>query len=120
MPAMQIEVLKSKIHRVTITEANIDYIGSVTIDEDLMDAADLCENEKVDVYNYRNGERFHTYVIKGQRGSGIICLNGPASHKVRVGDEIIIASYALIDYAGRKNHKPTVIFPETQTNRLKA
>lgn len=117
---MQIEVLKSKLHRVTITEANIDYIGSVTIDEDLMDAADLCENEKVDVYNYRNGERFHTYVIKGQRGSGIICLNGPASHKVAVGDEIIIASYAIIDYKERKNHKPVVVFPEAKINRLKA
>lgn len=116
---MQIEVLKSKIHRVTITEANIDYIGSVTIDEDLMDAADLCENEKVDIYNYRNGERFQTYVIRGQRGSGIICLNGPASHKVQVGDEIIIASYAMIDYADRMEHKPAVIFPETATNRLK-
>ena len=116
---MQIEVLKSKIHRVTITEANIDYIGSVTIDEDLMDAADLCENEKVDIYNYRNGERFQTYVIRGQRGSGIICLNGPASHKVQVGDEIIIASYAMIDYTDRLQHKPAVIFPETATNRLK-
>ena len=117
---MQIEVLKSKLHRVTITEANLDYIGSVTIDEDLMDAADLCENEKVDVYNYRNGERFHTYVIKGKRGSGIICLNGPASHKVEVKDEIIIASYAMIEYSERKNHKPIVVFPDTKTNRLKA
>jgi aspartate 1-decarboxylase len=116
---MQIGVLKSKIHRVTITEANLDYIGSVTIDEDLMDAADLVENEKVDIYNYRNGERFHTYVIKGQRGSGVICLNGPASHKVEVGDEIIIASYAIIDYKERRDHKPVVIFPETKTNRLK-
>jgi aspartate 1-decarboxylase len=116
---MQIEVLKSKIHRVTITEANLDYIGSVTIDEDLMDAANLVENEKVDIYNYRNGERFHTYVIKGQRGSGVICLNGPASHKVEVGDEIIIASYAIIDYKERKSHMPVVIFPETKTNSLK-
>jgi aspartate 1-decarboxylase len=119
VPAMHIEVLKSKLHRVAITEANLDYIGSVTIDEDLMDAADLCENEKVDIYNYSNGERFHTYVIKGNRGSGIICLNGPASHKVKVGDEIIIASYAMIDYKERQTHKPVVIFPVTKTNRLK-
>ena len=117
---MNIEVLKSKLHRVTITEANIDYIGSVTIDEDLMDAADLCENEKVDIYNYRNGERFHTYVIKGNRGSGIICLNGPASHKVKVDDEIIIVSYASINYEERETHKPIVVFPETKTNRLKS
>ena len=116
---MQIEVLKSKLHRVTITEANIDYIGSVTIDENLMDAADLVENEKVDVYNYRNGERFHTYVLTGQRGSGIICLNGPASLKVKTGDEIIIASYGLIEYKERKNHKPIVVFPEPKTNKLK-
>jgi aspartate 1-decarboxylase len=116
---MHIEVLKSKIHRVTITEANLDYIGSVTIDEDLMDAADLCENEKVDIYNYRNGERFHTYVIKGERGSGVICLNGPASLKVKTGDQIIIASYASVSYEERKEHKPITIFPETKTNRLK-
>ena len=117
---MNIEVLKSKLHRVTITEANLDYIGSVTIDEDLMDAADLCENEKVDIYTYRNGERFHTYVIKGDRGSGIICLNGPASHKVKVSDEIIIVSYASINYEERKIHKPIVVFPEAKTNRLKS
>ena len=116
---MQIEVLKSKLHRVSITEANLDYIGSVTIDEDLMDAADLVENEKVDVYNYRNGERFHTYVLTGARGSGVICLNGPASLKVKTGDEIIIASYASIDYKERKNHRPTVVFPEAKTNKLR-
>ncbi len=116
---MYIEVLKSKLHRVTVTEANIDYIGSVTMDEDLMDAADFCEHEKVDVYNYRNGERFSTYVIKGLRGSGIICLNGPASLKVKTGDEVIIASYAQIEYEKRKNHHPVVIFPEAKTNRLK-
>lgn len=116
---MQIEVLKSKIHRVTITEANLDYIGSVTIDEDLMDAADLVENEKVDIYNYRNGERFHTYVLTGTRGTGVICLNGPASLKVKTGDEIIIASYATIDYNERKSHRPSVVFPESKTNKLK-
>ena len=116
---MQIEVLKSKLHRVSITEANLDYIGSVTIDEDLMDAADLVENEKVDIYNYANGERFHTYVLTGQRGSGVICLNGPASLKVKTGDEIIIASYAIIDYKERKTHRPSVVFPEAKTNKLK-
>jgi aspartate 1-decarboxylase len=116
---MQIEVLKSKLHRVTITEANLDYIGSVTIDEDLMDAADLVENEKVDIYNYANGERFHTYVLTGKRGSGIICLNGPASLKVKTGDEIIIASYAIIDYEYRKSHRPSVVFPAPKTNQLK-
>lgn len=116
---MQIEVLKSKLHRVTITEANLDYIGSVTIDEDLMDAADLVENEKVDIYNYTNGERFHTYVLTGKRDSGIICLNGPASLKVKTGDEIIIASYGLIDYNERKTHRPSVVFPAPKTNKLK-
>lgn len=116
---MQIEVLKSKLHRVTITEANLDYIGSVTIDEDLMDAADLVENEKVDIYNYTNGERFHTYVLTGERGTGVICLNGPASLKVKTGDEIIIASYASIDYKDRRSHKPSVVFPLPKTNRLK-
>jgi len=116
---MQIEMLKSKLHRVTITEANLDYIGSVTIDENLMDAADLVENEKVDIYNYRNGERFHTYVLTGKRGSGVICLNGPASLKVKTGDEIIIASFAMVDYEQRKNHKPVVVFPESKSNKLK-
>ena len=116
---MQIEMLKSKLHRVSITEANLDYIGSVTIDENLMDAADLVENEKVDIYNYTNGERFHTYVLTGKRGSGVICLNGPASLKVKTGDEIIIASYAMVDYQSRKNHKPVVVFPEPKTNKIK-
>ena len=115
---MLIEVLKSKLHRVTITEANLDYIGSVTIDANLMEAADLVENEKVDVYNYRNGERFHTYVITGARGSGVICLNGPASLKVSTGDEIIIASYGTIDQKEAKNHKPIIVFPESKTNKL--
>ena len=112
-------MLKSKLHRVTITEANLDYIGSVTIDEDLMDAANLVENEKVDIYNYSNGERFHTYVLTGERNSGVICLNGPASKKVKTGDEIIIASYALVNYEERKNHKPVVVFPVSKTNKLK-
>jgi aspartate 1-decarboxylase len=116
---MQIEVLKSKIHRVTVTEANLDYIGSVTIDENLMDGANLIENEKVDVFNYNNGERFTTYVIKGERGSGVICLNGPAALKVQKGNEIIIVSYAAMDFELAKKHKPSVIFPESKTNQLR-
>lgn len=116
---MQIEVLKSKIHRVTVTEANLDYIGSVTIDENLMDAANLIENEKVDIFNYNNGERFTTYVIKGERGSCVICLNGPAALKVKTGDEIIIVSYATMDFELAKKHQPSVIFPETKTNKLR-
>jgi aspartate 1-decarboxylase len=116
---MNIEVLKSKIHRVTVTQADIDYIGSVTIDEDLMDAANLIENEKVDVYNYNNGERLSTYVIKGERGSGIICLNGPASLKIKVGHQIIIASYASMDFEEARKHNPTVVFPDSATNKLR-
>jgi aspartate 1-decarboxylase len=116
---MQIEVLKSKIHRVTVTQADLDYIGSVTIDENLMDAANLIENEKVDIFNYNNGERFTTYTIKGERGSGVICLNGPASLKVQAGHEIIIVSYATIDFELAKKHKPVVIFPDTKTNTLR-
>jgi aspartate 1-decarboxylase len=116
---MQIEVLKSKIHRVRVTQADLDYIGSVTIDENLMDAANLIENEKVDIFNYNNGERLTTYVIKGERGSGVICLNGPASLKVKVGHEIIIVSYASMEFEAAKKHNPTVIFPDTQTNTLR-
>ncbi len=116
---MQIEVLKSKIHRVVVTQADLDYIGSVTIDENLMNAANLIENEKVDIFNYNNGERFTTYVIKGERGSGVICLNGPASLKVRVGHEIIIVSYAMMDFELAKKFKPSVIFPDCKTNKLR-
>jgi aspartate 1-decarboxylase len=116
---MHIEVLKSKIHRVTVTQADIDYIGSVTIDEILMEAANLIENEKVDIFNYNNGERFTTYVIRGERGSGVICLNGPAALKVKVGHQIIIVSYASMDFELAKKHVPTVIFPETATNTLR-
>ena len=116
---MQIEVLKSKIHRVTVTQADLDYIGSITIDENLMEAANLIENEKVDVFNYNNGERFTTYVIKGERGSRVICLNGPASLKVKVGHEVIIVSYAMMDFEEAKKHKPTVVFPDTKTNTLR-
>ncbi len=109
---MQIEVLKSKIHRVKVTEANLHYIGSITIDENLMKAANLIENEKVQVVNIDNGERLETYVIKGARGSGMICVNGPASRKVAVGDTIIIIGYATMDFEEAKRFKPTIIFPK--------
>lgn len=115
---MQIEVVKSKIHRVTVTEADLNYIGSITIDEDLMDASNLIENEKVQVVNINNGERLDTYVITGERGSGMICMNGPAARKVAVGDIIIIISYALMDFETAKKHNPIVIFPDTVSNKL--
>ncbi len=116
---MHIQVLKSKIHRVTVTEADLNYIGSVTIDQDLMDAANLIENEKVQVLNMHNGERLETYVIKGERGSGVICMNGPAARKVSVGDIIIIISYATMDFEEAKSFSPWVIFPDTESNKLK-
>lgn len=109
---MQIQILKSKIHRVTVTEADLDYIGSITIDEDLMDAANIIENERVDVYNITNGERFSTYAIKGERGTGVIGINGAAAHKAPVGSLIIIASYAIMDFDEAKKWHPTVIFPK--------
>jgi len=109
---MQIQVLKSKIHRATVTEADINYIGSITIDEDLMDAANVIENEKVHVVNVNNGERLETYVIKGKRGSGTICLNGPAARKACVGDVIIIMSYALMEFNEAKAFTPYIIFPD--------
>ena len=109
---MFIEVLKSKIHRVTVKEANLDYIGSITIDQDLMDAVNLIENERVDIYNITNGERFSTYAIKGERGSGIIGINGAAAHKAGVGDLIIIASYASMDFEEAKTFSPSVVFPK--------
>lgn len=115
---MLIEVVKSKIHRVTVTEANLDYIGSITIDEDLLDAANLIPNEKVQIVNNNNGERFETYVIRGQRGSGMICLNGAAARKVQRGDIVIIMSYALMDFEEAKTFKPAVVFPDTATNKL--
>lgn len=116
---MQIQVLKSKIHRATITEANLNYVGSITIDEDLMDAANLIENEQVHVLNKNNGERFITYVLKGKRGSGVICLNGPAALKVKLGDVVIVISYANMDFEKAKTFRPWVVFPETSTNTLK-
>ncbi len=115
---MNIEVVKSKIHRATVTEADLNYIGSVTIDEDLMDAANLIENEKVQIVNINNGERLETYVITGERGTGQICLNGPAARKVAVGDIIIIISYASMDFEEAKSFKPVLIFPDTSTNKV--
>ncbi|MCQ2974683.1 MAG: aspartate 1-decarboxylase [Bacteroidales bacterium] len=115
---MLIEVLKSKIHRVTVTEANLQYIGSITIDEALMEAANIIENEKVQIVNINNGERLETYVIKGERNSGCICLNGPAARKVVVGDVVIIISYATLEFEEAKKFKPTVVFPDTETNRI--
>jgi len=116
---MQIQVMKSKLHYVTVTQAELDYIGSVTIDEDLMDAANLIENEQVHILNKNNGERFVTYVLKGERGSGVICLNGPAALRVTVGDVIIIISYAAMDFETAKKFRPWVVFPDTATNKLK-
>ena len=115
---MFIEICKSKIHKVTVTEANLQYVGSITIDEDLMNAANIIENEKVQVVNINNGERLETYVIKGKRGSGQVCLNGPAARKVQVGDVVIIISYASMDFEEAKNHTPALIFPDTETNLL--
>ncbi len=115
---MNIEVVKSKIHKVSVTEANLQYVGSITIDEDLLEASNIIENEKVQVVNINNGERLETYVIKGERGSGSICLNGPAARKVAVGDVVIIISYASMDFEEAKKFKPTLVFPDTATNQL--
>lgn len=114
---MQIQVLKSKIHRVKVTQANLNYIGSITIDQNLMDAANLIEHEKVQVVNVNNGERLETYIIKGKRGSGTICLNGPAARRVEPDDIVIIISYALMDFESAKKFKPTIIFPNDK-NKL--
>ena len=115
---MFIERMKSKIHRVRVTEANLNYVGSITIDEDLMDAANMIAGEKVAIVDNNNGERFETYIIKGERGSGCICLNGAAARKVQVGDIVIIMSYALMDFEEAKTFKPSVIFPDSATNKL--
>ncbi len=115
---MMIEVLKSKIHRVRVTQANLNYVGSITIDEDLMDAAGMIEGEKVQILDINNGERLETYIIKGERGSGAICLNGAAARKVAVDDLVIIVSYALMDFEEAKTFKPSVIFPDSTTNSL--
>lgn len=114
---MFIQVLKSKLHRVKITQAELHYVGSITIDENLMEAANLLEGEKVQVVNVNNGERLETYVIKGNRGSGMICMNGPAARKVQVGDVVIIVSYALMTPEEAKSFKPSVIFPD-ESNQL--
>ena len=114
---MQIEILKSKIHRATVTEANLNYVGSLTLDEDLMDAANLIENEKIQVVNANNGERLDTYIIKGARKSGVVCLNGPAARKAAVGDIIVIMSFALMEFEKAKDFKPWVIFPK-EGNKL--
>lgn len=109
---MEIEVLKSKIHRVVITEANLNYVGSITLDEDLMKAANIIENEKVQVVNVNNGERLETYVIRGKRGSGICCLNGPAARKGMVGDVVVVISYANMDFEEARKFKPWIVFPK--------
>jgi len=108
---MNIEVLKSKIHRATVTEADLNYIGSITIDEDLMDGANVIENERVHIYNVNNGERFETYIIKGKRGSGVIGVNGAAARRVHVGDYLIIVSYASMDFEEAKSFVPSIVFP---------
>ena len=115
---MNIEIVKSKIHMCTVTEANLHYVGSITIDEDLMEAANIIAGEKVQIVNINNGERLETYVITGKRDSGEICLNGPAARKVAVGDVIIIMSYASMDFEKAKKYKPAIIFPDTSTNKL--
>lgn len=115
---MLVEVLKSKLHCVRVTEANLNYMGSITIDEDLMDAANLIAGEKVHIVNNNNGERFITYVIKGKRGSGCICLNGAAARKVQVGDIVIIMSYAQMDFEEAKSFVPSIVFPDAVTNKI--
>ena len=115
---MMIEVMKSKIHNVSVTQANLHYVGSITIDEDLMDAAGIYPNEKVQIVNNNNGERLETYVIKGERGSGVVCLNGAAARKVAVGDIVIIIAYAMMTPEEASTFKPKVVFPDTLTNRL--
>ena len=116
---MLIEILKSKLHCVRVTEANLNYMGSITIDEDLMDAAGMIAGQKVQIVDNNNGERFETYIIKGERGSGCICLNGAAARKVQVGDIVIIIAYAYMDFEEAKTFKPTVVFPDSTTNKLK-
>ena len=114
---MQIEILKSKVHRAVVTEANLNYVGSLTLDEDLMDAANMIENEKITVVNANNGERLETYLIKGERGSGVCCLNGPAARKGLTGDVVIVISYAAMDFEEAKKFKPTIVFPK-EGNKL--
>jgi aspartate 1-decarboxylase len=115
---MLIQVLKSKIHRVRVTQADLNYIGSITIDQDLMEAANLLEGERVQIVNINNGERFETYIIKGERKSGMICLNGPAARRVALNDVIIIIGYGFMDFEEAKSFKPALVFPNEQTNLL--
>jgi aspartate 1-decarboxylase len=115
---MMLEVLKSKIHCARVTEANLNYMGSITIDEDLMDAANMIAGEKVHIVDNNNGERFETYIIKGERGSGCICLNGAAARKVQPGDIVIIMSYATMDFEEAKSFKPSLVFPDSATNKI--
>lgn len=114
---MQIEILKSKVHRAIITEANSQYVGSLTLDEELMEAANMIEHEKIQVVNVNNGERLETYLIKGKRGSGVVCLNGPAARKGAVGDPVVIISYATMDFEAAKQYKPVIVFPK-EGNKL--
>src|ERR1017187_6285734 len=116
---MQIQIVKSKIHRVKITQAELNYVGSVTIDEDLMNAANLIANERVQIVNINNGERLETYIIKGERGSGIICLNGPAARKAAIGDIVIIVSYATMDFEEAKTFTPSIVFPDSNNRLIK-
>lgn len=115
---MLIQVLKSKIHRVRVTQADLNYIGSITIDQDLMEAANLLEGERVQIVNINNGERFETYIIKGERKSGMICLNGPAARRVALNDVIIIIGYGFMDFEEAKSFKPALVFPNEKTNLL--
>lgn len=115
---MFVHVVKSKIHRATVTQANLNYIGSITIDEDLMDAANIIANEKVSIVNNNNGARFETYVITGERGSGVVCLNGAAARLVQAGDVVIIMAYAMMEMEEARNFKPAVVFPDTATNKI--
>ena len=115
---MLIQAVKSKIHRVSVTQAELNYIGSITIDENLMEASNIIEGERVQIVNINNGERLETYVIKGDRGTGTICLNGPAAKKVSIGDKIIIIGYGFMDFEEAKTFKPTIVFPNEETNQI--
>ena len=117
---MTIQVLKSKIHRAKVTQAELHYVGSITLDEDLMDAANLIEGERVQVLNINNGERLETYVIKGQRGTGQVCINGPAARLMHVGDIVIVISYAVMDFEEAKTFKPWLVFPDPDNRPIRA
>ena len=114
---MYLTIFKSKIHRVKVTQAELNYVGSITVDADLLEAANILEGEKVQIVNINNGERFETYTIAGERGSGIVCLNGPAARKVQVGDKVILIAYALMTAEEAKEHKPSIVFPD-EHNRI--